>query len=104
MKVMNDKASPRVTIIKHPDVRRSLMVQKSYSEGMRALVLYTASIQDEIELAEAAGDKDRIADMVALNDLLLPVVKGYGSENRGHFLVQNHCKLLVVLDLLAIGH
>ena len=80
MKVMNDKASPRVTIIKHPDVRRSLMVQKSYSEGMRALVLYTASIQDEIELAEKAGDKDRSADMIARNDLLLPVVKGYGSE------------------------
>ena len=80
MKVMNDKASPRVTIIHHPDVRRSLMVQKSYSEGMRALVLYTASIQDEIELAEAAGDPDRLADMIARNDLMLPVVKGYGSE------------------------
>jgi len=80
MKVMNDKASPRVTIIKHPDVRRSLMVQKSYSEGMRALVLYTASIQDEIELAVQAGDKDRAEDMERLNDLLLPVVKGYGSE------------------------
>jgi len=80
MKVMNDKASPRVTIIKHPDVRRSLMVQKSYSEGMRALVLYTASIQDEIELAREAGNTDRLKDMEALNDLLLPVVKGYGSE------------------------
>jgi len=80
MKVMNDKASPRVTIIKHPDVRRSLMVQKSYSEGMRALVLYTASIQDEIELAREAGDADRLKDMEALNDLLLPVVKGFGSE------------------------
>ena len=80
MKVMNDKASPRVTIIKHPDVRRSLMVQKSYSEGMRALVLYTASIQDEIELAREAGNADRLNDMEALNDLLLPVVKGYGSE------------------------
>ncbi len=80
MKVMNDKASPRVTIIHHPDVRRSLMVQKSYSEGMRALVLYTASIQDEIELAEKAGDTDLLADMIARNDLLLPVVKGYGSE------------------------
>jgi len=67
MKVMNDKASPRVTIIKHPDVRRSLMVQKSYSEGMRALVLYTASIQDEIELAEISGDKDRATDMIALS-------------------------------------
>jgi alkylation response protein AidB-like acyl-CoA dehydrogenase len=80
MKVMNDKASPRVEIIRHPDVRRSLMVQKSYSEGMRALVLYTASIQDEIELAVMAGDTDRIKDMEALNDLLLPIVKGYGSE------------------------
>jgi hypothetical protein len=80
MKVMNDKASPRVSIIHHPDVRRSLMVQKSYSEGMRALVLYTASIQDEIELAEKAGDVDLLADMIARNDLLLPVVKGYGSE------------------------
>ena len=80
MKVMNDKASPRVTIINHPDVRRSLMVQKSYSEGMRALVLYTASIQDEIELAIQADETDRQADLVALNDLLLPVVKGFGSE------------------------
>jgi alkylation response protein AidB-like acyl-CoA dehydrogenase len=80
MKVMNDKASPRVTIINHPDVRRSLMVQKAYSEGMRALVLYTASIQDEIELARAAGDSDKVETMEKLNDLLLPVVKGFGSE------------------------
>ena len=80
MKVMNDKASPRVTIIRHPDVRRSLMVQKAYSEGMRALLLYTASIQDEIELARAAGDSEKFETMEKLNDLLLPVVKGFGSE------------------------
>ena len=80
MKVMNDKASPRVTIIHHPDVRRSLMVQKAYSEGMRALVLYTASIQDEIELAREAGDTEKLETMEKLNDLLLPVVKGFGSE------------------------
>ena len=79
MKVMNDKASPRVTIINHPDVRRSLMVQKAYSEGMRALVLYTASIQDQIALAKVAGD-EKLGDWEALNDLLLPIVKGYGSE------------------------
>ncbi len=40
---MTDKAAPRVTIMHHPDVRRSLMLQKSYAEGLRALVLYTAS-------------------------------------------------------------
>jgi alkylation response protein AidB-like acyl-CoA dehydrogenase len=78
MKVMNDKSSPRVTIIHHPDVRRSLMVQKAYSEGMRALVLYTASIQDAVALAKAEG-KDA-EDLEKLNDLLLPIVKGYGSE------------------------
>ncbi len=79
MKVMNDKNSPRVTIIKHPDVRRSLMVQKAYSEGMRALILYTASIQDEISIARAEGGS-KLEDLEKLNDLLLPIVKGYGSE------------------------
>src|SRR6185295_1490138 len=39
-----DKAAPKVTITHHPDVRRSLLTQKAYAEGMRALVLYTASI------------------------------------------------------------
>ena len=76
-----DKNSPRVEIIKHPDVRRSLMVQKSYSEGMRALVLYTASIQDAYALAVAEGaDPEKIEDYHLVNDLLLPIVKGYGSE------------------------
>ena len=76
-----DKASPRVAIINHPDVRRSLMVQKSYAEAMRALVLYTASIQDEIVIKQASGeDPTKLAELEALNDLLLPIVKGYGSE------------------------
>jgi alkylation response protein AidB-like acyl-CoA dehydrogenase len=35
---MMDKTAPRVTITHHPDVRRSLMLQKAYAEGMRALV------------------------------------------------------------------
>jgi alkylation response protein AidB-like acyl-CoA dehydrogenase len=75
---MTNKASPRVTITHHPDVRRSLMTQKSYSEGMRALVLYAASIQDDIIIARSKGEDPK--KLVALNDLLLPVVKGYGSE------------------------
>jgi alkylation response protein AidB-like acyl-CoA dehydrogenase len=81
MKDMANKASPRVTIIKHPDVRRSLMTQKAYAEGMRALVLYTASIQDAVLLAQAEGkSKVEIEALEHLNDLLLPIVKGYGSE------------------------
>ncbi len=73
-----DKAAPRVTITHHPDVRRSLMVQKSFAEAMRALVIYTATWQDQVMLAEHAGETDELAS--AVNDLLLPIVKGYGSE------------------------
>ncbi len=73
-----DKTAPRVTITHHPDVRRSLMVQKSFSEAMRSLVLYTASWQDRIQLAEHNGETDELA--MRVNDLLLPIVKGYGSE------------------------
>lgn len=75
---MTDKTAPRVTIIHHPDVRRMLMLQKAYAEGMRALVLYTASIQDAIQLAATQGRTDEV--LAGLNDLLLPVVKGVGSE------------------------
>jgi hypothetical protein len=54
------------------------MTQKAYAEGMRALVLYTATMQDRIFSAAARGETDELADRV--NDLLLPIVKGYGSE------------------------
>jgi alkylation response protein AidB-like acyl-CoA dehydrogenase len=73
-----DKTAPRVTITHHPDVRRSLLTQKSYAEALRALVAYTATFQDRISLARAVGGVD--AEAEACNDLLLPIVKGYGSE------------------------
>ncbi|UAL30230.1 acyl-CoA dehydrogenase [Nocardioides rotundus] len=77
-----DKTAPRVTITHHPDVRRSLMTQKSFAEAMRALVLYTATWQDQVMQAEYAGTADSEENQlaVAVNDLLLPIVKGYGSE------------------------
>jgi alkylation response protein AidB-like acyl-CoA dehydrogenase len=84
---MLDKAAPRVTIMKHPDVRRSLMLQKAYAEGMRALVMYTASQQDALQVAQATGGTDEEA--AALNDLLLPVVKGVGSERGYEQLAQS---------------
>ena len=73
-----DKASPRVPIIHHPDVRRMLMLQKAYAEGMRALVLYTAVQQDAVQVAAYHGTRDAVA--AARNDLLLPVVKALGPE------------------------
>ncbi|MGC9666915.1 acyl-CoA dehydrogenase [Planosporangium sp. 12N6] len=78
--INNSKAAPRVTITHHPDVRRSLMLQKAYAEGLRALVAYTASWQDKSRLAEAAGDEKGVRKAERVNDLLLPLVKGCGSE------------------------
>jgi len=74
-----DKAAPRVEIIRHPDVRRMLMLQKCFAEGLRALILYTAHIQDQVQLAGGYGSADAKA-LDARNDLLLPLCKGYASE------------------------
>ncbi|WP_027342736.1 acyl-CoA dehydrogenase [Hamadaea tsunoensis] len=64
-----DKSAPRVTIDRHPDVRRMLMLQKAYAEGLRATYLYTADWLDR--------DHPQATNV---NDLLLPIVKGVGSE------------------------
>jgi alkylation response protein AidB-like acyl-CoA dehydrogenase len=75
---MTDKTAPRVTITHHPDVRRSLMTQKAYAEGLRALYLYTATYQDAAVAKAVHGVDAELA--VRVNDLMLPVVKGVGSE------------------------
>jgi alkylation response protein AidB-like acyl-CoA dehydrogenase len=78
MTQMTDKTAPRVTITHHPDVRRSLMTQKAYAEGLRALYLFTSTYQDAA-VAKALHDVDpELA--VKVNDLMLPIVKGVGSE------------------------
>ena len=75
---MTDKGAPRVTIVHHPDVRRALLTQKAYAEGLRALYLYTAAHQD-VTVADIVSGAD--AEMaVRVDDLLLPIVKGVGSE------------------------
>ena len=80
------KDAPRVTITHHPDVRRSLMLQKAYAEGLRALVIYAATFQDVVDV-ETEGvpsvhpEKGSPADVASrMSDLLLPIVKGLGSE------------------------
>jgi hypothetical protein len=75
---MLDKTAPRVPITAHPDVRRSLMMQKSYAEGLRALIAYTAMHQDRVQMHAAEHGDGDIDDR--MNDLLLPIVKGVGSE------------------------
>jgi hypothetical protein len=73
------KNAPRVTVINHPDVRRMLLMQKSHAEGMRALILFNANIQDQVEMLGGHTD-DKAAELNALNDLVLPLIKGYCSE------------------------
>ena len=75
-----DKTAPRVTIDRHPDVRAMLMLQKSYAEGLRALYLYTADWLDRANLAAQDGDEAGETLARSVNDLLLPLVKGFGSE------------------------
>ncbi len=75
-----DKHSPRVKIIHHPDVRRMLMMQKSHAEGMRAMCMYCAHIQDEATIAQHSGDAATAKAHFKYSDFLLPLIKGYNSE------------------------
>ena len=84
---MTDKTAPRVTIMHHPDVRRALMTQKAYAEGLRALYLYTAAHQDPAAAAVVSGADPELAERV--NDFLLPIVKGVGSERAYQTLTES---------------
>jgi len=90
-----DKTAPRVPITHHPDVRRSLMLQKAYAEGLRAVYTFTSTYQDVIRFGEAPdADRGAVSDEdIALaekvNDLLLPIVKGVGSERASEQLIQS---------------
>ena len=87
MTQMTDKTAPRVTIIHHPDVRRSLMTQKAYSEGLRALYIYAAAHQNDDVAQQTSGADPSMAHRV--DDLLLPVVKGVGSERAYEILTES---------------
>ncbi|MFK7879982.1 acyl-CoA dehydrogenase C-terminal domain-containing protein [Roseobacter sp.] len=64
---------PADPLIVHPDIRRSLMDQKSFVEGARAFMLWGATL---IDAAHRSDDKD--AD--GLVSLLTPVIKGFLSD------------------------
>ncbi|UGT58110.1 acyl-CoA dehydrogenase [Nocardia asteroides] len=84
---MADKAAPRVTITHHPDVRRSLAMQKAYAEGLRAVYLYTAAHQNADVAQLVSGADAELAHRV--DDLLLPIVKGVGSERAYQLLTES---------------
>ena len=87
MTQMADKTAPRVTIVHHPDVRRALLTQKAYAEGLRALYLYTAAHQDAAAATVVSGADPALAERI--NDLLLPIVQGVGSERAYQTLTES---------------
>ncbi|MGZ4512950.1 MAG: acyl-CoA dehydrogenase [Mycobacterium sp.] len=84
---MSDKTAPRVTIIHHPDVRRSLMTQKAYAEGLRALYMYAAAHQEDAVAQHVSNADHDMAHRV--DDLLLPIVKGVSSERAYEVLTES---------------
>ncbi|WP_433760313.1 acyl-CoA dehydrogenase [Nocardia sp. CA-135398] len=82
-----DKSAPKVTIIHHPDVRRSLLLQKAYAEGLRSVYLYAAGHQNDVVARHLSGADPELAAQV--NDLLLPIVKGVGSERAYQYLAES---------------
>lgn len=84
---LTDKNAPRVAITAHPDVRRSLALQKAYAEGLRATYLFTAALQDTATAELCAGVDPDMAHR--LSELLLPIVKGVGSERAYQYLTES---------------
>ncbi len=77
-KDMTVKGGPSVAIIRHPDVRRMLMLMKSRVEAMRSLAYVVAASLDKAHCHPDAAEKARNQAFV---DLMIPVVKGWCTES-----------------------
>jgi acyl-CoA dehydrogenase len=66
-----------VTIDKHPDIRRMLMLMKSRVEACRAMAYYTSGLLDRAHVLEDAEEKKR---NLFLAEFMIPIVKGGGTE------------------------
>jgi butyryl-CoA dehydrogenase len=71
-----DPKQPQVPIIRHADVKRMLLAQKSYSEGAIALELYCARLVDE----QHTGSPEAAAEAGLLLEMLTPIAKSWPSE------------------------
>lgn len=72
-----DASSPQVNLTTHPDVRRMLMNMKSYIDGMRSFIYYTAYCFDKESCAKNEDEKEFYSGLV---EILTPVIKAYCSE------------------------
>ena len=72
-----DPAQPQVPIIRHADVKRMLLAQKTYAEGALALNLYCARLLDEERTAESAAEREAAT---LLLEILTPIAKSWPSQ------------------------
>jgi len=75
------KSSPQqqpAPIVQHPDVKRMLLTMKSTTEATRALAYWTSALLDRAKKHPDDNERKRCQAMV---DLLIPVVKGWSTEN-----------------------
>lgn len=72
-----DPTTPQVPIIKHPDVRRMLLVQKATTEGLFALLAYAAFLDDKHRFSPDEAERMQAE---AILEVLTPVCKAHGSE------------------------
>jgi len=71
------KDTEPVAIIRHPDIRRSLLWMKAHTEGMRALILYTMLCMDRESVCADETERSQWQDMV---EILTPICKAYCSD------------------------
>jgi alkylation response protein AidB-like acyl-CoA dehydrogenase len=74
-----------VAIIQHPDVRRQLLIMKSYVEAMRSLLYFIGYCNDVIAVSDDAAVKEKYQGFI---EILTPVAKGYVTDRA--FEVCNH--------------
>jgi hypothetical protein len=74
-----------VPIIQHPDVRRQLLIMKSYVESMRSLLYFIGYCNDMIAITDDQAIRDKFQGLI---EILTPVAKGYVTDRA--FEVCNH--------------
>ena len=74
---LGSRSRDKVAILRHPDVRRMLMLMKSRVEAMRAVAAVTAMAMD---VARAHPDEARRARAQAFVELMIPIVKAWSSD------------------------
>jgi 3-(methylthio)propanoyl-CoA dehydrogenase len=75
---LGTRSKEKVAIVRHPDVRRMLMLMKSRTEAMRAVACVVAAATDTARCHPDVGERARSQAFV---ELMIPVVKAWSTDN-----------------------